>query len=382
MKRVWMTAAAAVLALSMLAGCSGVDYPSSSSPSSRPNGTGSSTTTGQNPGNGNSGGSNSSSSSSSSSSSTSNSSSSSSSSSTSNVSSSSSSTSDSQPDNYNPWRIVQSGCYTDLVKLTGYEGKNGETLSGDVVIPREVNGIEVTLISSTLFAGNDEITSVTIPGSMWQIDKDTFANCKNLKSVTIQKGRTSSIFAKAFMNCKSLERIELATIWFIGESAFENDTSLTEVTIPGSNVIVDNRAFAMCENLKSIAIPDVMLLKENAFVGCKSLKTVNLSSKSQFHIESRAFNGCMSLEQIVIPESTGGYETGLEQGAFHDCPRLKKIYLPKTLTKIDTPFTGSTSVDCIYYAGTKEDWDKVEKSGIPSSTKILYEQKPENINNG
>lgn len=45
MKRVWMTAAAAVLALSVLAGCSGMDYPSSSSqPSSRPNGTGSTTT--------------------------------------------------------------------------------------------------------------------------------------------------------------------------------------------------------------------------------------------------------------------------------------------------------------------------------------------------
>ena len=39
MKRIWMTAAAAVLALGMLAGCSGIDYPpSSSQPSSRPNG--------------------------------------------------------------------------------------------------------------------------------------------------------------------------------------------------------------------------------------------------------------------------------------------------------------------------------------------------------
>ena len=185
------------------------------------------------------------------------------------------------------------------------------------------------------------------------------------------------------MNCKALEKIDIpSTVCRIGESAFENDTSLTEITIPGPYVSVGSRAFAMCENLKSVTIPDVMLLEENAFVGCKNLKQINLSSKDQLHIYSRAFNGCMSLEQIVIPESTGGYETGLEQGAFHDCPRLKKIYLPKTLTKIDTPFTGSTSVDCIYYAGTKEDWDKVEKSGIPSSTKILYEQKPENINNG
>ena len=154
------------------------------------------------------------------------------------------------------------------------------------------------------------------------------------------------------------------------------------MTVPGPYVVVNIRAFAMCENLKSITIPDVMVLHENAFVGCKNLKQVNLSSKDHFYIENRAFNGCTSLGQIVIPESSGGYETVLEQGAFHDCPRLKKIYLPKTLTKIDTPFTGSTSVDCIYYAGTKEDWDKVEKSGIPSSTKILYEQKPENINNG
>ena len=283
MKRVWMTAAAAVLALSVLAGCSGMDYPSSSSqPSSRPNGTGSSTTTGQNPGNGNSGGSNSS-------------------------SSSSSSSASSKPEETTPWKYRSYG--GDGVTITGYDGE----LAGDVTIPSKIGNYTVTGIENNAFDGNEKITSLTVPGTVTSISQYAFRGCTNLKKVTLQEGVES-----------------------IGYLAFARCTNLTEVNLPS---------------------------------------TIN-------YIENLAFRTCTSLEQIVIPENTKGRETKIQHCAFEYCSKLKKIYLPKTLKKIDNPFTGDTSVDYIYYGGTKEDWENISISdySIDAATVILYKQKPESIN--
>lgn len=283
MKRVWMTAAAAVLALSMLAGCSGVDYPSSSSqPSSRPNGTGSSSTTGQNPGNGNSGGSNSS-------------------------SSSSSSSASSKPEETTPWKYRSYG--GDGVTITGYDGE----LAGDVTIPSKIGNYTVTGIGNNAFDGNEKITSLTVPGTVTSISQYAFRGCTNLKKVTLQEGVES-----------------------IGYYTFAGCTNLTEVNLPS---------------------------------------TLN-------YIENLAFRSCVNLEQIVIPENSKGRETKIQHCTFEFCSKLKKIYLPKTLKKIDNPFTGDTSVDYIYYGGTKEDWAKINitDGSIDSTTVILYQQKPADIN--
>lgn len=281
MKRVWMTAAAAVLALSVLAGCSGVDYPSSSSPSSRPNGTGSTTTTGQNPGNGNSGGSNSS-------------------------SSSSSSSASSKPEETTPWKYQKSG---SIATITGYDGE----LAGDVTIPSKIGDYTVVSIGSNAFDGNEKITSLTVPGTVTSISQYAFRGCKNLKKITLQEGVES-----------------------IGYYTFAGCTNLTEVNLPS---------------------------------------TIN-------YIENLAFGTCTNLEQIVIPENSKGRETKIQHCAFEYCSKLKKIYFPKTLKKIDNPFTGDTSIDYIYYGGTKEDWAKINitDGSINSTTVILYQQKPADIN--
>lgn len=277
-----MTAAAAVLALSMLAGCSGVDYPSSSSPSSRPNGTGSSTTTGQNPGNGNSGGSSSS-------------------------SSSSSSSASSKPEETTPWKYRSYG--GDGVTITGYDG----ALAGDVTIPSKIGNYTVTGIGNNAFDGNEKITSLTVPGTVINISQYAFRGCKNLKKITLQEGVES-----------------------IGYYTFAGCTNLTEVNLPS---------------------------------------TIN-------YIENLAFRSCVNLEQIVIPENSKGRETKIQHCAFEYCSKLKKIYFPKTLKTIYYPFTGDTSIDYIYYGGTKEDWAKINitDGSINSTTVILYAQKPADIN--
>ena len=118
-----------------------------------------------------------------------------------------------------------------------------------------------------------------------------------------------------------------------------------------------------------------------AFAGCTNLTEVNLPSTLNY-IENLAFRSCVNLEQIVIPENAKGQETKIQHCAFEFCSKLKKIYFPKTLKTLYDPFTGDTSVDYIYYGGTKEDWAKINitDGSINSTTVILYAQKPADIN--
>ena len=289
MKRVWLTAAAAVLALSVLTGCSGTGELPDSQPASRPNsGTSSSSSaTGSN---------GSSTSSSSSASSKDN-----------GTSSASSSTAaSSKPEETTPWKHQRSG---SSITITGYDG----ALAGDVTIPSKIGEYTVTAIGNNAFDGNEKITSVTIPGTVKEIRQYAFRGCKNLKKITLQEGVES-----------------------IGYYAFAGCTNLTEVNLPS---------------------------------------TLN-------YIENLAFRSCVNLEQIVIPENAKGQETKIQHCAFEFCSKLKKVYFPKTLKTLYYPFTGDTSVDYIYYGGTKEDWAKINitDGSINSTTVILYAQKPADIN--
>ena len=288
MKRVWLTAAAAVLALSVLTGCSGTGELPDSQPASRPNGGTSSSSSAT--------GSNASSSGSSSSSSNSGSAS----------SASSSTAASSKPEETTPWKCQRSG---SSVTITGYDGE----LSGDVTIPSKIGDCTVTAIGNNAFDGNEKITSVTLPGTVKEIRQYAFRSCKNLKKITLQEGVES-----------------------IGYYGFAGCTNLTEVNLPS---------------------------------------TLN-------YIENLAFRSCVNLEQIVIPENSKGQETKIQHCAFEFCSKLKKIYFPKTLKTLYDPFTGDTSVDYIYYGGTKEDWAKINitDGSINSTTVILYAQKPADIN--
>ena len=292
MKRVWLTAAAAVLALSVLTGCSGTGELPDSQPASRPNG-GTSSSSSATGSNASSSGSSSSSSNSSSASSSSN-------------SSSSSSSASSKPEETTPWKYQRSG---SSVTITGYDGE----LAGDVTIPSKIGDYTVIAIGNNAFDGNEKITSVTIPGTVKAIRQYAFRGCKNLKKITLQEGVES-----------------------IGYYAFAGCTNLTEVNLP---------------------------------------TTLN-------YIENLAFRSCVNLEQIVIPENSKGQETKIQHCAFEFCSKLKKVYFPKTLKTLYDPFTGDTSVDYIYYGGTKEDWAKIHitDGSINSTTVILYAQKPADIN--
>ena len=110
------------------------------------------------------------------------------------------------------------------ITITGYIGPGGA-----VAIPGEFGGVLVTTIGQGAFEYNDNLTSVTIPGTVTAIGEEAFEQCGGLTNVTISNGVTS-----------------------IGEYAFAACLSLTSVTIPGSVTSIGDYAFANCTNLTSV----------------------------------------------------------------------------------------------------------------------------------
>lgn len=129
---------------------------------------------------------------------------------------------------------------------SGYTG-----ISGNVVIPQEVDGYTVLAIEDDAFINNTTIKSVTVEADV-DISEYAFYGCTNLKKVTIT-GSSSAVERYAFYGCTSLASIELSEdITYIGSYAFFGCSSLTSVTLPESLLAIYEKAFYNCNALSVV----------------------------------------------------------------------------------------------------------------------------------
>ena len=167
-------------------------------------------------------------------------------------------------------------------------------LSGALTIPAKVKGI-----SAAAFAGTP-ITSLSIERGAYltTISDSAFKGCKNLTTVTIP-GNVQNINENAFANCTSLVSLNLSRgLKYIGgttnyiNGAFHDCTSLPRVTIPGTVTKIDNRGFYGCSSLSEIIIQ---------------------TSQDEISIGYEAFKGCpgtpvFAVEQTMFPVDFTGFD--------------------------------------------------------------------------
>jgi hypothetical protein len=268
------------------------------------------------------------------------------------------------------------------IKITGFQGK------GHVVIPQIIDDLPVRSIAAGVFTNNGSLISVVIPECVTIIENNAFWGCSSLTSITIPSTLTSNL-ELAILDCPKLENINVsgsnsrysflegvlydlgrttifrcfsATKEFnipdcvrtIGDNAFCNCTSLTNVTIPNGVTSIGDRAFHGCTGLTNVTIPNsVTSIGDWAFHKCTSLTNVTIPN-SVTSIGDWAFHGCTGLTNVTIPNSV----TSISKAAFCECTSLANITLPNRLTSVgNSAFAGTDFVSfTIPYGITNIPW--------------------------
>ncbi len=131
----------------------------------------------------------------------------------------------------------------------------------------------------------------------------------------------------------------------IGNSAFENRTQLTSISLPNSVTTIGNMAFYCCTYLTTVDISkEISTIGSFAFYNCLNLINITIPNKVK-SIANDAFSGCRKLEAIEIPGSvkTIGYN------AFHSCYALTSLIINDGVTSIGNAafmYCNLTSINC------------------------------------
>ena len=242
-------------------------------------------------------------------------------------------------------------------------------------------------------------TSYQIHNGVQNIYQSAFQNCTGLTSVTIP-GSVRDIGWNAFQGCTGLTSVTIADgVEYIGGSAFEGCTSLTSVTIPDSVFSIYDSAFRGCTNLEDITLPDTVYnIWDDVF-----LDTAYYNDPSNWE------DGCLYIDNWLIKadseQLTGEYvikegTVGTAYKAFENCTGLTSITIPDSVQLIgEWTFqgcTGLTSImipDSVRYImlGTFQDCTNLEDITLSNSAEMIgyiafentaYYNNPANWKNG
>lgn len=128
-----------------------------------------------------------------------------------------------------------------------------------------------------------------------------------------------SAFAQSYIGSVTLQN----GVSSIGAHAFADCTELSDITLPGSVSAIGRAAFQNCSALTAIALPEALkTIGENTFSGCIFLDTVSLPAGLET-IASAAFAGCTHLTDITI----GANVSDIAVDAFNGCTGLTNLHV-------------------------------------------------------
>lgn len=247
-------------------------------------------------------------------------------------------------------KAIPKRAFQDCVNLTSITIPNSVTdideyaFEGCTGLTSVTLGNSIVSIGTSAFDGCNALTSITIPDSVIKIEKYAFCGCSNLTTVTLGTG-IAEVAYLAFGSCESLDSVYISdlTAWcnILFESLesnplsyatnlYLNDSLLTDVIIPSDITKINDYAFSRYGNLISITMHDgITSIGCEAFYYCDGLTSVFMGN-SITNIGKYAFYNCHLLTDVIIPDSV----TVIEDYAFDQCYNLTSVALGKSIASI------------------------------------------------
>ena len=243
-----------------------------------------------------------------------------------------------------------------------------------VVIPAQIDEVNVIRIGEKAFVRNSAIKSITIPAQITSIANSAFYECVNLETIyynatnLIDLNEFNNAFAYAgqnssgitvevganvmripsnlfYPNSNEVASPRISSVVFngtssvtsIGDNAFRNVITLTSFTIPESVVTIGASAFRNISGPSTITISqNVTTIGASAFIDCKNLENFVVHASNAYF---QSINGILfnknattlitcpqSKTSVTIPASV----INIAPYAFYNCGVLSSIALNAT----------------------------------------------------
>jgi len=223
----------------------------------------------------------------------------------------------------------------------------------------------VTNIGEGAFLECYQLPTVAIPASVLNIGAEAFVECYGLTNIAVDAanpdytGAGGVLFDKtmstliqcpgglagnyvipagvatigdmAFYNCFSLTNVTMPdSVTSIGQWGFMGCSGLVSVTVPGQVANLRDSVFSYCTGLLNATIPDsITNIGGDAFYSCSSLANITLGNNIH-SIGFSAFKGCSHLATLTIPDSV----TMIDDWAFMDCAGLTNVVVGSSVTNL------------------------------------------------
>lgn len=118
----------------------------------------------------------------------------------------------------------------------------------------------------------------------------------------------------------------------IGNYAFAWCEKMVSISIPNSVTDIGEHAFHECDQLSSIVLPDNLeTINDYTFVWCDHMPKIDIPESVE-SIGIGAFTGCTALNTMIIPQGT----SYIDLSAFSWCSNLKYLSIGENATNIGT----------------------------------------------
>ena len=236
------------------------------------------------------------------------------------------------PTSFNGKPVSAIGSYIFGEKLPNGNYNNNKTIE-HVVVSEGIDTIE-----NYAFSNNENLKSVSLPGSVYNLGTHTFYYDTALEEVTLTDGITL-ISNQMFSQCHALTSIDIPdSVTTIDNNGFFM-SGLTEITLGENVTTVNQSAFANCSELTSITFEaPLVTLGTGVFSTCRNLTEVNYTSFGDT-IPQSSFLSCSSLVNFEMSDDVK--YVGMQ--AFRNCESLTNLVFSRNLVgfNADSSFDGT-----------------------------------------